>query len=361
MRFRSLYLLLCGSGIVATAALIIVLSNLLPPQASCEHPALLAFMIAIFAAIALAAALVTASGINDHLVRITSVLKAKTEGEVSEPTSVNLPIQFNEIGYMSVSLNQFNRKFREETRRNDEARNQLSRTDEEKAHFLAVISHELRTPLNTILGFSQILVEGVEGELSDSQKENIKIIKHSGNNLLALINDILDLSELESGRLRIHPQKVDLVPLIKTTVKEVSGQIKGKRTTIAADVPAGPMHIYADPKRLYQILMNLLNNAVKFTPKGEIIVRAEKEGDFVSVQVSDAGYGISPQDLPFIFLEFRQAGSLRSRRKGAGLGLAICKRLVEVQGGAIECESTPGKGSTFTFTIPLYAEQDEKK
>jgi len=318
-------------------------------------------LIGAFAASSFIAAVITASDINDHLVRITSMLKEKTEGEVNEPTSVNLPILFNEIGCMAVSLNQFNRKFREETKRNDEARNQLSRIDEEKAHFLAVISHELRTPLNTILGFSQILLDGVEGELSDSQKENIKIIKHSGHNLLALINDILDLSELESGRLQIHYQKVDLAPLIKATVKEVSGQIKGKRTSIGADVQGSPIHVYADPKRIYQILINLLNNAVKFTPKGEIIVKTEREGDFVRVEVRDAGYGISPQDLPFIFLEFRQAGSLRSRRKGAGLGLAICKRLVEVQGGVIECESTPGKGSTFGFTIPLYTDQDEKK
>jgi signal transduction histidine kinase len=322
---------------------------------------LLALLLVAFDAMALVAAFITASGVNQHLARITSILKGKTEGEVNEPASVNLPIQFNEIGYVAVSLNQFNRKFGEETKRHDEARSQLSRTDEEKAHFLAMISHELRTPLNTILGFSQILLDGMEGELSDSQKENIKIIRHSGHNLLSLINDILDLSELESGRLQIHRQKVDLVPLIRTTVKEISGQIKGKRTTIAADVPAGPMDVYADPKRVYQVLMNLLGNAVKFTPKGEIVVNSEREGDFVRVHVRDAGYGISPQDLPFIFLEFRQAGSLRSRRKGAGLGLAICKRLVEVQGGAIECESTPGKGSTFSFTLPLYADQDESR
>lgn len=361
MRFRPLYLLLCGFAILALGALLAGFSRFLLPGSTCEHPVLLAVLIGAFAAGSFIAAVITATDVHNHFARITSMLKEKTEGEVSDPTSVYLPIQFNEIGCMEVSLNQFNRKFREETRRNDEAQNQLSRIDEEKAHFLAMISHELRTPLNTILGFSQILLDGVEGELSDSQKENIKIIKHSGHNLLALINDILDLSELESGRLQIHYQKTDIIPLIKTTVKEVSGQIKGKRTSIAANVDQGPLDVYADPKRVYQILMNLLGNAVKFTPKGEIIVKTERDGDFVRVHVRDAGYGISPQDLPFIFLEFRQAGSLRSRRKGAGLGLAICKRLVEVQGGVIECESMPGKGSTFSFTIPLYAGQDEKR
>jgi signal transduction histidine kinase len=360
MKFRSLYLLLCGSGIAAIAALLILVSVFGPPGTTCKHPVLLAVLLGAFAALALTAAFITASDIHNFLQRITSILKEKTKGEVNEPTSMNLPIRFNEIGCVAVSINQFNRKFREETRRNDEAQNQLSRTDEEKAHFLAMISHELRTPLNTILGFSQILLDGVEGELSDSQNENIKIIKHSGHNLLSLINDILDLSELESGRLQIHRQKVDLVPLIRTTVKEVSGQIKGKRTTITSGVPDGAISVYADPKRVYQVLMNLLGNAVKFTPKGEIIVDAEREEGFVRVQVRDAGYGISPQDLPFIFLEFRQAGSLRSRRKGAGLGLAICKRLVEVQGGVIDCESTPGKGSTFSFTLPLYTDQEER-
>jgi signal transduction histidine kinase len=361
MSFRRMVSLACWFSIFACGAVVLVIVRIEAPEALASPRPLLVALAVLMGFFSVAAAYVVSWSLGAQMKRIAGVLKEKARGEPGEPSSVNLPIAFNELGYLSATLNVFNRNYIEEVKRNEAAKQQLTGADEEKSLFLATISHELRTPLNTILGFSQVLIDGTEGELSDSQLENIKIIEHSGHNLLGLINDILDLSELESGRLQIHRQKVNIHPLIQETVKEVSGQIRGKRTTILTQLEGTALEVYADPKRTYQILMNLLNNAVKFTPKGEILVRTQSREGAAVVEVKDAGYGIAPQDLPFIFLEFRQAGSLRSRRKGAGLGLAICKRLVEVQGGAISCESTPSKGSTFTFTLPLYSGQPEAK
>lgn len=361
MGIRKLYLLAVILGVASCSLAIYLILKALDPTIDLRHAAILVGLGSLLALIAIAAAWMVSSDLAQQLARIIRFLKEKTNVRGGEAGSIQLPMAYNEIGQLSWTLNTFSKKFMEEIKRNEEARGQLSKVDEEKSHFLAVISHELRTPLNTILGFSQLLVDGTEGELSDSQRENIKIIQQSGKNLLSLINDILDLSELESGRLQIKLQKTDIEKIIRSTIKEVSGQIKRKRTTITADIPVPPPPVRADPKRVYQIIMNLLNNAVKFTPKGDIVVRTRtRDEDFVEVQVQDAGYGISPQDLPFIFLEFRQAGSMGSRRKGSGLGLAICKRLLEVQGGTISVESTPGKGSTFTFTLPIHKEGDGK-
>jgi signal transduction histidine kinase len=361
MNIKKLYVLAVILGIASFCLIVYAIFRIMGPAVDSRHAAVLIAFGSLLALFAVAAAWTVSSDIKQQLSRVIQFLKEKTKVEGREGASIQLPMAYNEIGTLSLTLGIFSRKFRDEIKRNEEAKSQLNKIDEEKSHFLSVISHELRTPLNTILGFSQLLVEGTEGELSDSQKENIKIIQQSGKNLLSLINDILDLSELESGRLQINLQKTDIEKIIRSTIKEVSGQIRRKRTTITADFTVPPPAVRADPKRVYQIVMNLLNNAVKFTPKGEIAVRTKTKGeDFVEVQVQDAGYGISPQDLPFIFLEFRQAGSMGSRRKGSGLGLAICKRLVELQGGGISVESIPGKGSTFTFTLPVFKDGDEK-
>ncbi|MFH1434442.1 MAG: HAMP domain-containing sensor histidine kinase [Pseudomonadota bacterium] len=359
MRFKSLYVTVAGSGIAACGAAVFFFFRSADILTDPGEGAIIVSFIAVLTLFALAAAYQFGSHIDSQISRIISYLKQRSGSAISDTPPISFPVSFNEIGRLTATLNRLARKLRDESRKNEEAREQMKMIDEEKSHFLATVSHELRTPLNTILGFTQLLVDGTEGELSDSQRENIKIIGHSGQNLLSLINDILDLSELESGRLQIEPRKVSLEELIRTTVKEVSGQIKRKRATIIADIEQPPPPVYADPKRVYQVLMNLLNNAVKFTPKGEIVVKTREAGDFVEVEVKDAGYGISPNDLPYIFLEFKQVGNLKSRRKGSGLGLAICKRLVEFQGGTISVQSTPGKGSTFTFTLPVFRDRND--
>ena len=361
MQFKSLYVTVTGGGIVACGAAVFFFFRSADILTDPGKGAIIVSFIAALALFALAAAYQFASHIDFQISRIIGYLKQKSGSAISDTPLISFPVSFNEIGRLTATLNRLNRKLRDESRKNEEATQQMKQIDEEKSHFLATVSHELRTPLNTIIGFTQLLVDGTEGELSDSQRENIKIIGHSGRNLLSLINDILDLSELESGRLQIAPREVNLEELIRTTVKEVSGQIKRKRATIIADIPEPPPPVYADPKRVYQILMNLLGNAVKFTPKGEIVVKTRQAGDFVEVEVRDAGYGISPKDLPFIFLEFKQVGNLQSRRKGSGLGLAICKRLVEFQGGTISVQSMPGKGSTFTFSLPVFRDQDDAR
>ena len=232
------------------------------------------------------------------------------------------------------------------------AREELMRIDREKGEFLSIVSHELRTPLNTILGFSQLLIEGTEGKLSDPQVEDLRIIQMSGRNLLSLINDILDLSAIESGTIQIRPTAVDVASIARDVHREFQGQLKGKRTTMDLVLERETLTAHGDPRRIYQIIMNLVSNAVKFTTRGTVTLSAREDGDFVVVEVADTGAGIPETDIETIFSEFAQSGTSSMRRKGTGLGLAICRKLVELHGGEISVRSVESAGSTFTFTLP---------
>jgi signal transduction histidine kinase len=274
------------------------------------------------------------------------------EDEESPGPLVPLRISNDEAGRLSATFNVWRSRFQDEIERHVRSREELTRIDREKGEFLSIVSHELRTPLNTILGFSQLLIEGTEGELSESQLEDVRIIQMSGKNLLGLINDILDLSAIESGTIQIHPTTVDVASLARDIDSEFRGQLKSKKTEMRLEVEGETLLAHADRKRVYQIINNLVSNAVKFTPKGTVTLKAGKRGDFVEVVVSDTGAGIPEDDLGTIFSEFQQSGTSTMRSKGTGLGLAICKKLVDMQGGDIAVQSREGKGSTFTFTLP---------
>jgi signal transduction histidine kinase len=230
---------------------------------------------------------------------------------------------------------------------------QLEVANRHKSEFLANMSHELRTPLNAIIGFSEVLLQGIFGDVNEKQREYLADVLGSGQHLLTLINDILDLAKIEAGRMDLELSTFALRDALDsglTIVRERAARHGIQlRATVAEDV--GP--IEADERKVKQILYNLLSNAVKFTPDGgrvEIGVRAEN-GD-VRVEVRDTGIGIAGEDQERIFEEFRQVGRERSR-EGTGLGLTLTKRFVELHGGRIWLESTPGKGSTFAFTLPL--------
>lgn len=361
MKFKQFYIIVSIATIVISGGVIVGGSIAFPSINVVFPPVISGLVIAVFALTGFLPVFSVAETINSSFARIISFLEWRVKKKSIEAHPVDLPVGPDEIGRFCAHLNYVSREFEREVKKNKEVQMELKKIDEEKSKFLAMMSHELKTLLNTILGFSQLLLEGTEGELTESQKGNIKIIHSSGKNLLSLINDILDLSELESGKPHIMKQRVNVKGLITSTIREVSGQIKGKKTVIVSDISPDTTDAYADGKRVYQILINLLTNAVKFTPRGEIVVRTRNVDGFVQVEVADAGYGIAPRDLPYIFLEFKQAGTISSRRKGTGLGLAICKRLVELQGGKIEVESKPGKGSKFTFTLPAYTGQDRKR
>ena len=220
--------------------------------------------------------------------------------------------------------------------------------------FLASMSHELRTPLHTIIGFSELLGEELQGPLNDKQKRFIGHIHKDSLHLLELINDILDLSKIESGRLTLRPEAFDLDTVVKESIATVRGLADAKHHVIESFVDLRRA-LVADRLRVKQVLVNLLSNAVKFTPdKGRIVVEAHARGGKVTVSVSDTGIGIPATEHVSIFDKFHQVGATtKGIREGTGLGLAITKRLVEEHGGTIDVESTPGQGSRFSFTIPL--------
>jgi len=231
---------------------------------------------------------------------------------------------------------------------------QLEIANQHKSDFLANMSHELRTPLNAIIGFSEVLVEKMFGEVNDKQLDYLKDIHSSGKHLLSLINDILDLSKIEAGRMDLDLAEFDARGALQnalTLVKE-RAQRNGVALALEVDDALGPVR--ADERKFKQIMLNLLSNAVKFTPEGgKVSVRARPAAGGIEVAVADTGVGIAAADQEMVFEEFRQVGRDYTRKaEGTGLGLALTRRFVELHGGTLRLESAPGKGSTFTFTIP---------
>jgi signal transduction histidine kinase len=231
---------------------------------------------------------------------------------------------------------------------------QLEVASRHKSEFLANMSHELRTPLNAVIGFSEVLLERMFGELTPKQEEYLQDIMASGRHLLSLINDILDLAKIEAGRMELELGAFDLGAAIDnalTLVRERAVR-HGVQLDRAVDGGVGP--VVADERKVKQVLLNLLSNAIKFTPDGgRVTLRAERANGTVEISVSDTGIGIAPHDQEAIFEEFRQVGTDYARkREGTGLGLALARRFVELHGGRLWVKSERGHGSTFTFTIP---------
>ena len=224
-----------------------------------------------------------------------------------------------------------------------------------KSEFLANMSHELRTPLNAILGFSEMLQERMFGELNEKQADYVNDIHESGRHLLSLINDILDLSKVEAGRMELELASFDVPQALANAVVLVRERAQRHGIEIALSVDPGLGEVCADERKLKQIMLNLLSNAVKFTPDGgRIAVTATLDGGYAEIKVTDSGVGIAPEDQPAVFQEFKQVGADSARKaEGTGLGLALTKRLVELHGGEIRLQSAPGEGSTFAFTLPV--------
>jgi signal transduction histidine kinase len=236
---------------------------------------------------------------------------------------------------------------------------ELQRANQHKAEFLANMSHELRTPLNSILGFSQLLLEGDGGILTGDQRQDVDIIAQNGQHLLALINDLLDISKLEAGKAQLHRGEVEVEPLISECVESVRSLAKTKKLDLSASVSPEVGRVFADGPKLKQVLLNLLGNAIKFTETGSVRVTAERQGAELRVSVRDTGIGVPVEDTERIFESFQQGKSgISGKYQGTGLGLAISRQLVEMHGGRIWVKSAAGQGSTFTFTIPQRAVPD---
>ena len=239
--------------------------------------------------------------------RLREIAAGNFSGRVDVPNR-------DELGTLAANLNRMNDELGHLYR-------ELEAASRHKSEFLANMSHELCTPLNAIIGFSDVLNERMFGELNDKQAEYVQDILSSGRHLLALINDILDLSKIEAARMELHPEEFDV----------------------------------ADERKVKQIVLNLLSNAVKFTPEGgRVAVGATLTDGFVEITVADTGIGIAPEDQAAVFEEFRQVGTDYARKhEGTGLGLALTKRFVELHGGSIWVKSAVGQGSTFGFTLPV--------
>lgn len=221
-----------------------------------------------------------------------------------------------------------------------------------KTRFLANMSHEVRTPLNGVLGMAQVMAADA---LSETQGRRLKILQESGQALLALLNSILDIARLEAGAVRLRAETFDLAALVEASCATFSGAAAAKGLTLTADIaPALFGRWVGDPMRLRQVLGNLLANAVKFTDLGEVVVRVRPSGRGLRFEVEDTGLGVAAEDLPSLFKTFSQVDASTTRsHDGAGLGLSICRELVELMGGAIGVHSTPGQGSSFHFVVPL--------
>ena len=238
----------------------------------------------------------------------------------------------------------------------------LREIDRLKSDFLANMSHELRTPLNSILGYSEIMLMGINGPLNDASREDIEAIRSSGHHLLQLINDILDLAKIEAGRMALAFETIEIDGILQDIYVQHSALLRrhasvaNKEVELLLDIEPNLPHISADSLRVRQILTNLVSNAIKFTDEGKVYLRAscDAEREWLSLAVEDEGIGIEQSDIDKIFEEFRQVdGSLARRAEGTGLGLAITLRLVEMHGGLIDVESEFGKGSTFTVKLPV--------
>jgi signal transduction histidine kinase len=235
---------------------------------------------------------------------------------------------------------------------------QLESASQHKSQFLANMSHELRTPLNAILGYTELILDNIYGETPDKMREVLDRLQANGKHLLGLINDVLDLSKIEAGQLTLDLADYSLKDVVDTVVSAVESLASGKKLALTADVRPNLPIGHGDGRRLAQVLLNLVGNAIKFTDKGEVAIKATAENGSFTVAVCDTGPGISPSDQDKIFEEFQQADNSATKRKGGtGLGLSIAKRIIGMHGGRIWVESDVGKGSTFAFTIPVKVER----
>jgi signal transduction histidine kinase len=247
-----------------------------------------------------------------------------------------------------------------------EANKELKELDRLKSEFLANMSHELRTPMNSIIGYTQLLIDEVDGAINKDQKESLETVERNATNLLTLINDILDLSKIEAGKMMLTLNPISLDTVIDETLTTLSPLFENKKLHFSLEKETNLPKVIGDSEKLRQILINLFNNAIKFTnPQGRITLKAklwtgkppaglDLQKHYILVSVEDSGIGIKPEDLERLFDEFIQLDASASRKYGgSGLGLSITKRLVEMHHGIIQVNSHYGQGSTFSFFIPI--------
>jgi PAS domain S-box-containing protein len=278
------------------------------------------------------------------------------QGQVAEILSVGTDV--TEQRRAEDALRELNasleRRVAERTEELAEARDRAEESDRLKSAFLATMSHELRTPLNSIIGFTGILLQGLAGPLNEEQLKQLRMIQTSGRHLLALVSDVLDISRIEAGEIDVACDSFDVLEAVQRVIQTVAPAAEKKAVRLVTEVAPDVGALASDRRRVEQILLNLVGNAVKFTERGEVALSCERTLDKIVFRVRDTGIGIRPEHLGRIFKPFHQVDTGLSRlHEGTGLGLAICRRLTERLGGSISVESEWGVGSTFTVVLPI--------
>lgn len=287
---------------------------------------------------------------RDEVGQLTRVFDQMTQALRERDTQVKQA--YRELEQLNQTLEQ---RVLQRTSELQAANEKLKELDHLKSTFVSVVSHELRTPMTSIKGYIENLLDGLAGELTDKQTRSLERVKHNIDRLTRMINELLDLSKIEAGRLELHLAPIDIVDLVEDVVENHRATARQKsillRTVLHAPLPM----VRGDTDKLHRVLINLVHNAIKFTPEGgAILVEVGTQGDdFVQVTVIDSGNGIPPDELDKIFDKFYWSKSTPVEARGAGLGLPIAKNLVELHGGVMWVESTVGKGSRFSFTIPV--------
>lgn len=236
----------------------------------------------------------------------------------------------------------------------------LREVEKLKSEFLASMSHELRTPLNSIIGFADVLLEGLDGDLNERMDQDVRLIRDSGDHLRNLIGDILDMSKIEAGKMELRYDDLDMRQMAQDIIATANPLAKAKSLALYLNLSDDVSYIRADATRLRQVMWNIMGNAIKFTEKGSVTLGMELKDDFLLISIRDTGIGIAPENISIVFEQFRQVdGALNRKAEGTGLGMPISKKLVELHGGDIWIESTVGMGTTFWFTIPVRPPQKD--
>ncbi len=349
---------LFGACVAATA--LVALGHTLarnlasPPPASPGHLLLLLGLAVLVALVVISGVAIGAAGSGEviNIARRLDRLDSASEQTGGRPLVVT---RLDRLGELMAELEGLRRDLGAEHQRYQDTLAQTREAAVAKAEFLAAVSHELRTPLNSICGFSQLLLEGMPKDLAAEQQEDVRLIRTSGMQLLGLINDILDISMIESGELRLYFAPESIAEIVDEVARIHRPLVQEVGVELRAEVPDGLPRVVCDRRRISQILNNLLSNATKFTERGSITVSASYDplAGRLLVRVADTGIGIASEDIDAIFNEYHQVGSLSRRKQGTGLGLAIARSIAIHHGGSLGVSSTLGRGSAFTLALPL--------
>lgn len=302
-------------------------------------------------ALGVAAALVVARDIATDVRAITRRALSMAAGEAAalEPLPVRAQ---DEVGELVAAFNRLQRRFGDELDAHKAALGRIEDAERRKEALIATLRHELRTPLNSIIGFAELLLSGVDGELSTMQREDVDVVARSGRHLMQLVDDVLDLSAIASGRFTVETRPVDLVTIARDVVREAMGSARRKNIALRVEEAAPDAVVEGDPVSLRRALTNLVQNAIQHA-RGEVVVEVAIDGRWTHVAVSDNGPGIPARDLLRLFKPFERGRTGEGSRSGAGLGLAITVALLDLHGGKLRADSTVGKGSRFVASIPL--------